>query len=381
MPPGWVPRTPIWVKDGKRLTLTVSDLPPSVARPNKRKFDGANGFDSGELENEQDTAYQKLKKPKYQPKPTPLGSGGGIQGVTWRQCDKKCRQLPPNMAAVNKCGGTFTVPEFYEANSSWKDEERTADGGLDEYTDLGGADLSTIFSSGSEQLNNETKHPRADDDVADLMATPKKRRRTSEMKGIEGAGWFRAYVEDDNEVESRLRETLKSLQKLRRKAKSTVIVDENNADVEMDPPADDRAGSPPPEKSAEGKGKGKVRANVERKNKRKKAKETNDEPAKAEKGQGDPQPRRKRAKPDGSTDAGPSAPLTRTRVKRKGATSTQDAAGVPKPKPRDRKKKEDAGKDMAESVTESSRLESQSRSVMATSVASGPNQGMCKGNK
>ncbi|KAJ7504058.1 hypothetical protein B0H11DRAFT_1905939 [Mycena galericulata] len=76
---------------------------PSVARPKKRKFDRARGFDSGELENKKDTPHQKLKKLKYQPKPTPLmRGGGGIQGVTWRQCDKKCRQLPPNMAAVNK---------------------------------------------------------------------------------------------------------------------------------------------------------------------------------------------------------------------------------------------------------------------------------------
>ncbi|KAJ7480514.1 hypothetical protein B0H11DRAFT_1915913 [Mycena galericulata] len=54
MPLGWVPRTPIWVKDGKRQILTVADLPPSVAKPNKRNFDGTNGFVSGELEEEQE---------------------------------------------------------------------------------------------------------------------------------------------------------------------------------------------------------------------------------------------------------------------------------------------------------------------------------------
>ncbi|KAJ7483075.1 hypothetical protein B0H11DRAFT_1914809 [Mycena galericulata] len=54
MPLGWVPRTPIWVKDGKRQILTVADLPPSVVKPNKRNFDGTNGFVSGELEEEQE---------------------------------------------------------------------------------------------------------------------------------------------------------------------------------------------------------------------------------------------------------------------------------------------------------------------------------------
>ncbi|KAJ7920388.1 hypothetical protein B0H13DRAFT_2422868, partial [Mycena leptocephala] len=108
------------------------------------------------------------------------------------------------------------------------------------------------------------------------------------------------------------------------------------------PPCDDRAGSPPPEKSTEVKGKGRARADVEQNNKRKKAKETDDEPAEAEKGQGDAQPPRKRVKPDGSTDAGPSAPLTRTRAKREGATSTQNAAGAPKPKPRARRKQRSA---------------------------------------
>ncbi|KAJ7883867.1 hypothetical protein B0H14DRAFT_2564637 [Mycena olivaceomarginata] len=155
---------------------------------------------------------------------------------------------------------------------------------------------------------------------------------------------------DDNEVESCLWETLKSLKKPCCKANLTIIVDEDDGDVEMDPPADDRAGSPPPEKSAEGKGKGKARTDVEQKNKQKKEKETDDEPAEAEKGQDEAQPWWKREKPDVSTDAGPSVPLTHTRAKRKGATSTQDAAGAPKPKPRAREKKEDVGKDMADEV-------------------------------
>ncbi|KAJ7715420.1 hypothetical protein B0H14DRAFT_3901562 [Mycena olivaceomarginata] len=148
-------------------------------------------------------------------------------------------------------------------------------------------------------------------EVAQKYMTPEQ--RIGAFRYITAAVGDASTAEDDNEVESRLRETLKSLKKPRRKAKSTVIMDEEYGNVEMDPPADDRAGSPPPEKSTEGKGKGKASADVEQENKRKKAKETDDEPAETEKGQGDAQSRRKRAKPDGSNDAGPSAPLARTR--------------------------------------------------------------------
>ncbi|KAJ7938069.1 P-loop containing nucleoside triphosphate hydrolase protein [Mycena leptocephala] len=136
-------------------------------------------------------------------------------------------------------------------------------------------------------------------EVAQKYMTPEQR-----IGYITAAIGDASTAEDDNEVESRLRETLKSLKKPRCKAKPTVIVDEEDGNVEMDPPADDRAGSPSLEKSAEGKGKGKASADVEHKNKRKKAKETDDEPAEADKGQGDAQPRRKRVKPDGSWSLG-----------------------------------------------------------------------------
>ncbi|KAJ7877300.1 hypothetical protein B0H13DRAFT_992953 [Mycena leptocephala] len=58
-------------------------------------------------------------------------------GKRIKETSEVCADLFPKM-----------LIKFYEANICWKDGERTRNGGLNEYMDLGGADLETIFATG-----------------------------------------------------------------------------------------------------------------------------------------------------------------------------------------------------------------------------------------